>query len=253
MQTESRINELRGYTTTLQLSYLSAHLSEILHQAQVEGPTYLEYSISMLKSEVEARKEREIKRRIKRAHLPRNCDLDKFDFSHGSGMTKHKLGQLRELLWVDQAYNIILMGPAGTGKTFIASGLIYDAVMHRKNAMFGTMEEFVRILRTKDTLPKSMSAYNRILRCNLLCIDEITLMPLKREEAVAFFNLINALHEKASIIITTNKAPTEWVEIFGDEALTSAILDRVLFHCDVIRLDGPSYRMDNRSGFLKDK
>ena len=117
----------------------------------------------------------------------------------------------------------------------------------------GTMEELVRILRTKDTLPKSMSAYNRILRCNLLCIDEITLMPLKREEAVAFFNLINALHEKTSVIITTNKAPTEWVGIFGDEALTSAILDRLLFHCDVIKLDGSSYRMDNRSGFLKDK
>ncbi|MBR1783804.1 MAG: IS21-like element helper ATPase IstB [Bacteroidales bacterium] len=253
MTTESRINELLKYANTLQLSYLAAHFPEILHQAQVENPTYLEYSINTLKTEVDVRREREIVRRIKRAHLPRNCDLDKFDFTHGSGMTKHRLGQLRELLWVDQAYNIILMGPSGTGKTYIAAGLIYDAVMSRRNAMFGTMEEYVRILRTKDSLPKSMSAYNRILRCNLLCIDEITLMPLKREEAVAFFNLINALHEKTSIIITTNKAPTEWVEIFGDEALTSAILDRVLFHCDVIKLDGSSYRMDNRSGFLKDK
>ena len=102
-------------------------------------------------------------------------------------------------------------------------------------------------------MPKSMAAYNRILRCQAICIDEITLMPLKREEAVAFFNLINALHEKTSIIITTNKAPTEWVEIFGDEALTTAILDRILFHCDVIKLDGSSYRMDNRSGFLKEE
>lgn len=238
MKTESSINELLEYAKTLQLSYLYAHLPEILHQAQVDSPTYLDFSKSMFKTEVDTRREREILRRIRRAHLPRNCNLDRFDFSHGSGMTKHKLAQLRELLWVDQAYNIILMGPAGTGKTFIASGLIYDAVMHRKNAMFGTMEELVRILRTKDTLPKSMSAYNRILRCNLLCIDEITLMPLKREEAVAFFNLINALHEKTSVIITTNKAPTEWVGIFGDEALTSAILDRLLFHCDVIKLDG---------------
>lgn len=242
------MNELLEYTSTLQLGYLTAHLQEILHQAQVDNPTYLEYSVTMLRAEVEARKEREILRRTKRAHLPRNCDLNKFDFTHGSGMTKHRLGQLRELLWVDQAYNIILMGPSGTGKTDIAAGLIYDAVMSRKKAMFGTMKEYVRIIRTKDTLPKSMAAYIRLLRCSLICIDEITLMPLKREEAVAFFNLINSLHEKTSIIITTNKAPTEWVEIFGDEALTSAILDRVLFHCDVIKLDGSSYRWTTAPG-----
>lgn len=253
MKTESTLNELAGYASSLQLGYLSSHLQEILHQAQIDNPTYLEFCTTMLKAEVLARKEREIKRRIKRARLPRNCNLDKFDFTHSSGMTKHRLGQLRELLWVEQAYNVIFMGPSGTGKTFMASGLINDAVKRRMNAMFGTMEEYVRIIRTKDTMPKSMAAYNRILRCQVICIDEITLMPLKREEAVAFFNLINALHEKTSIIITTNKAPTEWVEIFGDEALTTAILDRILFHCDVIKLDGSSYRMDNRSGFLKEE
>ncbi len=253
MKTESRLNELLSYAYTLQLTCYAAHIQEMLHQAQVDSPTYLDFSADSLKIEVDGRKEREIQRRIKRARLPRNCDLDKFDFTHGSGMTKRRLAQLRELLWVEQAYNLIFMGPSGTGKTYIASGLVNDAVKRRKNAMFGTMEDYIRIIRTKDSLPKSMAAYNRILRCELICIDEITLMPLKREEAVAFFNLINALHEKSSIIITTNKAPTEWVEIFGDEALTTAILDRVLFHCDVIKLDGSSYRMDNRSGFLKDE
>lgn len=252
MATESRLNELLGYARTLQLTCYAAHVQEMLHRAQIDNPTYLDFSTDSLKVEVDGRKEREIQRRIRRAHLPRNCDLDQFDFSHSSGMTRHQLAQLRELLWVEQAYNLILMGPAGTGKTFIASGLVNDAVRARKNAMFGTMEEFVRIIRAKDSVPKAMAAYNRILRCELICIDEITLMPLKKEESVAFFNLINALHEKSSIIITTNKAPTEWVEIFGDEALTTAILDRLLFHCDVIKLDGSSYRMDNRSGFLKE-
>ena len=73
---------------------------------------------------------------------------------------------------------------------------------------------------------------------------------MKKEEAVAFFNLINILHEKASVIITTNKAPTEWVSILQDEVLATALLDRLLYRCDVVKLSGTSYRMENRSGFL---
>lgn len=76
------------------------------------------------------------------------------------------------------------------------------------------------------------------------------LMPMKKEEAVAFFNLVNNLHEKTSIIITTNKAPIEWVEILQDEVLAAALLDRLLYRCDVVKLTGTSYRMENRSGFL---
>ena len=99
----------------------------------------------------------------------------------------------------------------------------------------------------------AMSAYNGYLKCDLFATDDIMLMPMKKEEAVAFFNLINALHEKTSVIITTNKAPTEWVEVLQDEVLATALLDRLLFHCDVIRLVGSSYRMENRSGFLDNK
>ena len=76
---------------------------------------------------------------------------------------------------------------------------------------------------------------------------------MKKEEAVAFFNLINALHEKTSVIITTNKAPTEWVEVLQDEVLATALLDRLLYRCDVVKLSGSSYRMENRSGFLDNK
>ena len=96
----------------------------------------------------------------------------------------------------------------------------------------------------------AMNAYNSILKCNLLGIDDIMLMPMKKEEAVAFFNLVNNLHEKTPIIITTNKAPTEWVEILQDEVLAAALLDRLLYLCDVVKLTGTSYRMENRSGFL---
>ena len=121
-------------------------------------------------------------------------------------------------------------------------------IIHK--AQFLTMDSLINILRMKDMTSSAMSAYSGILKCNLIAIDDIMLMPMKKEESVAFFNLINALHEKASVIITTNKAPTEWVEVLQDEVLATALLDRLLFHCDVVKLMGSSYRMENRSGFL---
>ena len=100
----------------------------------------------------------------------------------------------------------------------------------------------------------AMMTYNRILHAGLLAIDDIMLFPVKKEEATAFFNLINTLHEKTSIIITTNKAPTEWTQMLDDEVLTSALLDRLLYRCEVVKLTGTSYRLENRRTiFKKDK
>ncbi|MGL6179158.1 MAG: ATP-binding protein, partial [Tannerellaceae bacterium] len=92
----------------------------------------------------------------------------------------------------------------------------------------------------------AMVSYNKLLRAHLIAIDDIMLLPVKREDAVGFFNLINALHEKTSIIITTNKAQTEWAQTIDDEVITTALLDRLRYKCEVIKLSGTSYRLENR-------
>lgn len=98
-----------------------------------------------------------------------------------------------------------------------------------------------------------MARYNRITKLHLLAIDDIMLFPMQKDEAAGFFNLINTLHQQTSIIITTNKSPSEWAETMQDPALASAILDRVLYHCDVIKLEGNSYRMEHRKSFRTSK
>lgn len=109
-------------------------------------------------------------------------------------------------------------------------------------------------LKMKELSTSAMMTYNRIVHAGLLAIDDIMLFPVKKEEATAFFNLINTLHEKTSIIITTNKAPTEWTQMLDDEVLTSALLDRLLYRCEVVKLTGTSYRLENRKTiFKKDK
>lgn len=98
-------------------------------------------------------------------------------------------------------------------------------------------------LITPDTVTNERYA---AMAHDILAIDDIMLFPVKKEESASFFNLVNSLHEKTSVIITTNKAPTEWVQTLNDEVLATAIIDRLLYRCEVIKLAGTSYRLENR-------
>jgi len=142
------------------------------------------------------------------------------------------------------------MGPSGTGKSFMAAGLVNDAVKKGYKAYFTTMEDLLNVLRMKEMTAVALSTYNRYLRAHLIAIDDIMLLPIKKHEAVALFNLINFLHEQCSLIITTNKSPKQWAETLDDEVLATALLDRILYHCEVIKLDGNSYRMENRKNIF---
>ena len=104
--------------------------------------------------------------RLALAHLPSRHDLDEFDFNYSTGINRQEMKELRELDWLDQAYNIILMGPSGTGKTFIAGGLVYEAVKNGRKAYMMTMEELVTIIKMKSISPTAMASYNRIVAGN---------------------------------------------------------------------------------------
>lgn len=105
----------------------------------------------------------------------------------------------------------------------------------------------------KEITAMSLSTYNRLLKAHLIAIDDIMLFPIKMNESVALFNLINHLHEQCSMIITTNKSPKQWAESMDDEILATAMLDRILYRCEVVKLDGQSYRMENRQSIFKEE
>lgn len=237
---------IRDYAKRLRLHYLDTKLDDFLLRAQQDKPTYQEFLKDILNWEVKSREDRDYTRRLSAAHLPTRHDLDLFDFNYNSGIDRMQMKQLRELTWLEQSYNVILMGPSGTGKTFIAAGLVYEAVRNGLKAYLMSMEEIISIIRMRDLSPSAMTAYNRILKADLIAIDDIMLLPVGKEEAVGFFNLINQLYEKTSVIITTNKAPTEWAEVMEDSVLTTALLDRLLYRCEIIKLEGASYRLENR-------
>ena len=248
-----KVQQIKQYADYLRLTLLRNQAESFIHQAQLDKPTYLNFTHEILEQEVLKRQNTDLERRLKMAKLPRNHDLNSYDASAYNGLSANHLQQLRELLWLDQAYNIILMGPSGTGKTFVAAGLINDAVSNGYKAYFTSMEDLVNVLKMKEITSSALNTYNRYLKAHLIAIDDIMLFPIKKQEAVSLFNLINHLHEQCSIIITTNKSPKQWAETLDDEVLASALLDRLLYRCEVVKFEGESYRMKNRKEILTKK
>ena len=250
---EKQRKQIQSYADILRLTYLRKHVESTLHQAQIDKPTYQEYTLNLLEQEVKQRRETDYQRRLKMAGLPGSHDPDYYDFNYSKGINKLELKQLRELVWPEQNYNIVFMGPSGTGKTFLASGLVYDAVKQGYRAYFLTMEELIQTIRLKEVTSTALGKYNRLLKSHLIAIDDIMMFPMKKHEAVALFNLIDSLYEKSSVIITTNKSPKQWAETLDDEILSTALLDRILYRCEVIKLKGRSYRMENRKTIFNHK
>lgn len=234
------------YCRRFRLSGIANGLDPVILEAETEQISYFDYTINFLATEATHREARDLERRTKVARMPMNHDLDHYDFAVDNGLSKTQLNQLRELNWIEQMFNIILMGPSGTGKTFIAAGLCNDAIRHGLKAYFRTMDDIAQMLKMKDITRSAAADYKRLSKAHLIVIDDIMMFPLEKGTAVSLFNFINKLYEGTSFVITTNKAPTQWAQMLDDEVLASALLDRLLFRCEVINLSGKGYRMKNR-------
>ncbi len=246
MDTKTKTKTIKQYAALLRLGGIQEQLDELIHRAAEEKISYLDFSLNLLETEITQRSERDLERRTKTAKLPPNHDLDQYDYSFNSGIGKQQLMQLRECMWLEQNYNIVLMGPSGIGKTMIAAGLCFDALNKGYIAYFRTMEQLNHTLIMKDITRSARIEYNKLLKANLLVIDDIMMFALDKKQAVQLFHFMNHLHEKASFIVTTNKSPQEWVKMLDDEVIATALLDRILYHCEVVRLTGTSYRLENR-------
>lgn len=234
------------YCRRFRLSGIANGLDPVLTEAETQQISYLDYTVKFLDTEARHREVRDLERRTKAARLPMFNDLDNYDFTVDNGLSKTQLNQLRELNWIEQLFNIVLMGPSGTGKTFIAAGLCNDAIKNGLKAYFRTMDDISQMLRMKDITRTAAADYKRLSKAHLIVVDDIMMFPLEKQTAVSLFNFINKLYETTSFIITTNKAPKQWAQMLNDEVLASALLDRLLYRCEVINLTGVGYRMKNR-------
>lgn len=246
-----KLQLLKEQMTLLRWHALIRQIDQLLEQAQHQEPSYLDLLLQITTCEVEGKHEKAMERRLKRAALPLQHNLEHFDLTQQNGVSVQQINQLRELLWLDQQYNLILMGPSGVGKTFIAAGLAYDAIKTGYDALFRTMQQILDTLKLKEITRSAKVEYNRLVKAQLLVIDDMMMFPIEKNDANRLFHLINHLHEKSSVIITTNKSPKQWAEVLDDEVLATAILDRLLYRCEIIQLTGKSYRLANRKSIFE--
>lgn len=233
---------------TLKLSGLAAEYDALAQWASERECSYRDYLEQCLKSEQQYRQQRTRSVLLKMAGFPAIKRLEAYDFTFAVGAPRKQIESLASLSFIARKENIVLLGPSGVGKTHVAIALGYLATLAGLKTRFMTAADLLLQLdtaqrqgRLKPTLQRSVNGPS------LLIIDEIGYLPMTREQANLFFQIIAQRYEKGSLILTSNLSFGQWDETFaGNTALTSAMLDRILHHAHVIQIKGDSYRLKEK-------
>ena len=227
----------------LHLANLEENLDALVGRAEGATMGYLEFLDLVLEDETGVREGRRFRNALKLSGLPHHKTIDEFDFAFQPDLDARKVKDLATLGFVEGRSNVALLGPPGVGKTMLAVGLAVAACQSGFSIYFSTLDDVVRNLKEAEATGRFAKKLQTYLKPSVLVIDEVGYLPLARAEANMVFQLVTRRYERGSIILTSNKAFSEWGQVFGDDVLASAILDRLLHHCDVISINGPSYRL----------
>ncbi|QDP94790.1 AAA family ATPase [Microlunatus elymi] len=239
-------DRIRDHATKLGLTHLTESIGPLVDRAEQAQLGYLDFIDLLLGEEVGLREGRRFRNALRLSGLPHHKTLDDFDFAFQPDLDVRKVRDLATLEFARTKSNVVLLGPPGVGKTMIAVALAVAACQAGFSIYFTTLDDLVRKLRAADTTGRFNRQLATYLRPAVLIVDEVGYLPLDRAEANMVFQLVSRRYERGSMIITSNKAFTEWGSVLGDDVLATAILDRLLHHCDVININGPSYRLKDR-------
>ncbi|MCL2065487.1 MAG: IS21-like element helper ATPase IstB [Candidatus Cloacimonetes bacterium] len=238
---QNMLREIRCYHT-------ANEIVSIIEQAKQNDLSYLDFLKELLTIEMQNRMKTKIRRFLKIANFPVLRTIEEFDFRFQTSITRKEVNEWLTFSWLEQKANKILMGAPGVGKTHLALGTGYSAVYKGYKVIFFTMQTLMEDMIIADKGGQFNEFIKKIMKNDLIIIDELGYIPFKSIYSNLFFQLINSCYENVSLMITSNKLFNEWGILFNDQTIATAILDRLLHHCEPIVLNGDSYRLKNIEG-----
>lgn len=232
---------LKDYLKRLKLPTIAGIYDRLAKEAQGKNLSYEDYLLALVEQEAIAREENALKRRIKKARFPYIKTLDSFDFSCCK-IDKQRIIQFARDEYIPRKENIIFLGEPGLGKTHLAIALGVEACNKGYRVMFFTAAGLVNEMNEAREKFSLLSLEKKLLGAHLVLVDELGYVPFHGKGAELLFEFFSSKYERGSIIITTNLDFASWSEVFQDERLTGALLDRVTHHCHIIQIKGESYR-----------
>lgn len=239
---------LKAHLKELKLPWMRDNCDHEIAEAARKNRSHYELVARLAAGETEARRARAVQRRLAAAKLPMNRTLGAFDWDWPESVNRDQVRHLHTFSFMRETANVVFMGTVGLGKTHLACALGRSACEHGHSVLFIPAVDIINDLATAQQRKADFrKAMRRYTKPDLLIIDELGYLPVDRVGAELLFQVLGSRYETASTVITTNRPYSEWAKTFADDAaLTTAVLDRVLHHCETVVITGRSYRMKGR-------
>lgn len=235
-------NKLINNLETLKLFKFKGKLDDYIDLINNKQKTIIDAIYELTELEIDSLKEKMIAHSIQFAGFPFYKTLDEFDFSFQPSINKELILDFNNLRFIERKENILFVGSPGVGKTHLATSIGIENARNNHSTYFINCNDLIQALKKAYLQNRLDDKLKTLSKYKLLIIDEVGYLPIDIESANMLFQLINKRYEKNSTIITTNKPFSKWGELFGDNMIANAILDRLLHHSHVINITGKSYR-----------